>query len=329
MKQAATTKVLAILPRAAARATQWRPVLLLVLLGWIPTALLAVPLWRTLAENLDNSVHSAQWAQSMDVIMFADLITRVGLSGSALAGAGIAAVAVLLLLLPFQHAVLVTAARTDERIGLGELLRAGLREYGPMLRMLLVSLIPLGVALGLASLAFKWLGKYAQHAIVESDVDPVAWAVYALAGLLVVYALAGIEAGRARFALDPRKRSAFKAWWRGFKLMFFSPLRGLGIFLGITIPALIAVAALALARVEIATAGVPGFAIAWVIVQVLAAVLVWANFARLAAYYELTRALHDADMAVPPPRSVAPPMPTAPPASAARSDPPPALPSTS
>jgi hypothetical protein len=294
MNPPVTRKLRTILPRAALRAAQWRPLLLLVLIGWIPTALLAVPLWSALAENLDGSVHAAQWAQRLDVIMVADLLDRIGLGGSALAGAGIVAIAVLLLLMPFQHAVLVTAARTDERLGLGELLRAGLREYGPMLRMLLVSLIPLGVALGLAALALKGLSKYAEHAILASDVEHLGWAVYALAGLLLVFALAGIEAGRARFALDPRKRSAFLAWWRGFKLTFFNPLGGLGIFLGIAIPALIVVAALCLVRVEISTAGGLGFVAGWLIVQLVAAILVWAHFARIAAYFELTRAAHEA-----------------------------------
>jgi len=304
MNHPATKNVLAILPRAAARAAQWRPLLLLVLVGWVPTALLAVPLWRVMAENLDGSVHAAQWAQRVDVVMFADLIARMDLGSSALAGAGIAAAGLLLLLMPFQHAVLVTAARSDERLGLGELLHAGLREYGPMLRMVLVSLIPLGVALGAASLAFKGLGKYAQHAIVESDVDHLAWAIDALAGLLLVFALAGVEAGRARFALDPRKRSAFKAWWRGFKLVFFNPLGALGIFLGISVPALVAAAALALARVEIGTASGPGFFAGWVLVQLLAAILVWAHFARLAGYFELTRAAQEAATAALRPRSL-------------------------
>lgn len=304
MNQPITNKVLAILPRAAARGAQWRPVLLLVVLGWIPTVLLAVPLWRALAENLDNSLHAAQWAHKLDLIPLIDLFTRVGLGGSALAGAGIGAAIVFLLLLPLQHAVLVTAARTDERLKLGELLHAGLREYGPMLRMLLVSLIPLGIALVLASLAFKGVGKYAEHAIVEADIDPLSWAADALAALLVIFALAGVEAGRARFALDPRKRSAFKAWWRGFKLVFFNPLRGLGIFLGITVPALIVVAVLAVARVEISTASGLGFFLGWLIVQLLAAVLVWASLARLSGYYELTRAKHEAETAVLRPQSV-------------------------
>jgi hypothetical protein len=298
MNHAVTSKLRTILPRAAARALQWRPLLLLVLVGWIPTALVAVPVWRVLAENLDNSVHAAQWAQRLDVVMLVDVMARLALNGGSLAGAGIAAVVALLLLMPFQNAILVSAARTDQRLGMGELLHAGLREYGPMLRMLLVSLIPLGVALALVSLAFKGLGKYREHAILEADVELAGWGLDVLAGLLLVYALAGIEAGRARFALDPRKRSAFKAWWRGFTLVFFHPLGCLGIFLGVTVPALVVVAVLAVLRAELSTAGGAGFLAGWLIVQLLAAVLVWAHFARLAAYFELTRAAQEAATAV-------------------------------
>jgi hypothetical protein len=293
MNHPASKKVLGILPRAAGRATQWRPLLLLLLTGWIPTALLAVPLWRVLAENLDNSVHAAQWAQHVDLVMVSDLAGRMALNGSALAGAGIVSVLALLLLVPFQNAVLVTVARTDERLKLGELLRAGLREYGPMLRMLVVALLPLGVALGLSALAFKGVGKYAEHALLAADVDHVSWLADALAAVLVIYALAGLEAGRARFALDPRRRSAFKAWWRGFKLVFFRPLACAGIFLGVSVPALVVVAGLALARAEVSTAGAPGFWGGWMLVQLLALVLIWAHLARLCGYFELTRALQE------------------------------------
>lgn len=290
MSQPVTRRVRAIVPRAVVRAAQWRPLLLMVLIGWIPTALTAVPLWRVMAGNLDGSVHAAQWAQHPDIVMFADLMDRIVLGSGTLAGVAIAAAAMWLLLLPFQHAMLVAAARTDQRLGMGELLHAGLREYGPMLRMLLVSLIPLGLTLAVSWLAFKGLARYAHRAIVEADVDHLSWTIDLLVGLLFIFALAGIEAGRARFAFDPRKRSAFMAWWRGFKLVLFNPLAGLGIFLGISIPALMAIAAFGLLRVEMDTAGTAGFIAGWLVVQLLAATLVWAHLARLAAYFELTRA---------------------------------------
>jgi len=303
MNPADPRRLAVVLPRAAARAAQWRPLLLMVLAGWIPTALLAVPLWRLMAENLDASVPAAQWAQHLDVAMFADFLARIKPAGGALAGAGLSAALALLLLMPFQHAVLVTCARTDQRLGLGELLHAGLREYGPMLRMLFVSLIPLGLALGAAALAFKGLGRFARHAIVEADVDHLAWTIDAVAAVLLVFALASIEAGRARFAVDPRRRSALRAWWRGFKLVLLDPLRGLGVFLGIAVPALIVVLVLAVVRAEIATASAAGFAAGWLIVQALAAVMSWAHLARLSAYFELTRAADEAAGALRP-RSV-------------------------
>ena len=53
----------------------------------------------------------------------------------------------MLLLSPWLAGAAVTASRTPERLGFGELVRGGIAEYGPMLRMLLWSVIPLGVAL--------------------------------------------------------------------------------------------------------------------------------------------------------------------------------------
>jgi hypothetical protein len=293
MNHPASKSVWTSLKRGAGRATQWRPLLLLVLISWVPTALLAVPIWRVLAEQLDNSVHVAQWAQHLDLVMFTDVLGRLEFDGNALIGSAIAAGLVVLILLPFQNAMLVSAARTDERLRLGALLHAGLREYGPMLRMLLVSLIPLAIALGLSALAFKGLRKYSEHAILASDVDHLSWLVRVLAGLLLAFALAGVEAGRARFAYDPRKRSAFKAWWRGFKLVLFYPLRSFGIFLGITLAALCVAAALLLLRVQLPTGSMLGVFAGWGLVQVLAAILIWAHFARISAYYELTRAVQE------------------------------------
>jgi hypothetical protein len=293
MNHPASTNLWTILKRGAGRAVQWRPLLLLVLISWVPTALLAVPIWRVIAEQLDNSVHAAQWAQHMDVVMIADVLNGLGLNGNALIGSAFAAGLAVLILLPFQNALLVSAARTDERLRLGALLHAGLREYGPMLRLLLVSLIPLGIAGVLSALAFKGLHKYSEHAILASDVDHISWLVQVVAGLLLIFALAGVEAGRARFAYDPRKRSAFKAWWRGFKLVLFYPLRSFGIFLGITLVALFVAAALSFLRAELPTASILGVLAGWGIVQVLAAVLIWAHFARISAYYELTRAVQE------------------------------------
>jgi hypothetical protein len=294
MNHPASMKIPVILRHAAVRATQWRPLLLLVLLAWIPTAIAALPVWRILAEQLDGSAHAAQWAQRFHALVFFDLMSRFGLSGSALAGSGIAAAVAFLLLLPFQHALLVSATRTDEHLGLGELLHAGLREYGPMLRMLLVSLIPLGIALGITAVVFKGVSRYGEHAILATDVEHLSWLADIVAGLLIVFALAGIEAGRARFAYDPRKRSAFKAWWRGFKLVFFHPLRGFAIFLGFSVPALIVLAALALVRVELPGGGTGAAVGGWVLVQLMAAVFIWAHFARLSGYFEWTRAAQEA-----------------------------------
>jgi hypothetical protein len=290
----AADRLHALLPRAARRAAQWRPLLLLLVAGWVPTALLAVPLWRVLADNLDNSVHAAQWAQRLDLVMATDTIAQLTRAGSALAGAAIASLLLTLLLIPFQDAVLVTAARTNERLRLGELLHAGLREYGPMLRLLLVSLLPLALALGLSALAFKGVNRYAAHAVLADDVDRLGWLADALAAVLVITALAGVEAGRARFAYDPRKRSAFKAWWRGVKLVFRHPLRSYGVVLGISVPALLAAAVLGLARLELSTAGAGGFIAGWLIVQLLATVLNWAHLARLSGLYEVTRVQQEA-----------------------------------
>jgi hypothetical protein len=280
----------AILRRAMWSALQWRLLLLWILVGLIPTALLALPLTGVMATQLVYSVHGAEWARTVNVVMFADLMEQFEKVRYALRGADIAVLIALLAGIPFLNAMFVGAARSDKALRLGQLLHAGLAEYGPMLRLMLVSLVPLGIAVALGAVAIKGVHKYNEHAIRESDADMAKYAAEALAALLFVYAHAGVTAGRAWLAFEPNKRSAFKAWWRGAKLVFFHPLRSLGLYLGVTLLAGVALAVLSLLRVELHPGSVVGFLTGFLLVQVIAAVIGWMHYARLFALLGLTRA---------------------------------------
>src|SRR4029077_10566693 len=97
-------------------------------------------------------------------------------------------------------------------------------------------------------------------------------------------------AGRAWLAFDPNPRSAFKAWWRGAKLVFFHPLRSLGLYLTITLLAGLVLALLTLLRVDLPTGTMWGFLVGFMVVQAIAAVTAWMHYARLFALLGLTRA---------------------------------------
>jgi hypothetical protein len=279
-----------VLRSAMRSALQWRLLLLWILVGAIPTALLALPVSTFIATQLDDSVHAAEWASATNVVMFVDLMEQWQKGAGAFAGTGIAAAIALLAGIPFLNAMFVGASRSDQPLPLGALLHAGLAEYGPMLRLMFVSLIPLGIALGLGALAMKGVHKYVEQVILQSDAQTAMRAGQALAALLFVYAHAGVTAGRAWLAFDSSRRSALRAWWRGAKLVFFHPLRSLGLYLAITLLAALVLALLSLLRVELPTGSVWGFLVGFLVVQAIGAVIAWMHYGRLFALLGLTRA---------------------------------------
>jgi len=154
----------------------------------------------------------------------------------------------------------------------------------------LVALLPLGIALGLAALAMKGVTRYAEHAILESDVNHLRWAARALALLLLAWADAGIDAGRAEFALHPSRRSAFLAWWRGFKLVWRQPLRALGLYLAYSVLGLLAAFLVAWVQTAVPGGSVGGFLLGLLLTQVLVACMAWMHYARLFGLHALARA---------------------------------------
>lgn len=280
----------AILRQVFSIGAQWRALALWLLIGWIPTALLALPLWRVVAAQLDYSAQSALWAQHFDALMFVDLVDQLALQQDALAGAALLSGLVMLLLLPFIHAFLVTAAAAEVPLPWSELLQVGWRNYGPMLRLQLVALIPLGLAVGLCASGAFWVRKATAHAIVATAVEPWSWLVYGLGGVVFLLAHAMVDAGRAHFGLDPHRRSAVKASWRGLRLVLGHPLASLGRYFAITLVALLVLALLALARLNASSASWSGFTLAWLLVQGMALTIGWMHFCRVRALLLLARA---------------------------------------
>lgn len=292
MKREVTAGFFGMLGNASRAALQWRVLLLWVLVSWLPTVLLALPIWRSFAGQLDNSLHSAEWAQHANLLMIQDLVGQsLKSNADALTGSGIAAAAVLAALIPLLNGMLVTASRSDQRLGFGALLQGALREYGRMLRLMAWALIPLGIGAGLGVLSLYGVRKYAHDAVLETQVLTLTRAAYALTAVLCAAALVTVDAGRARLAFDPLRRSAVKAWWRGLRLTIAQPLRTLGLFFCITLIATLATGVLALLRVELNGAKLLGFLAGLLIVQIIVAVTGWMHFARLLAMLAVTKAV--------------------------------------
>jgi hypothetical protein len=287
-----SARFVAVLRAAARGALQWRVLLLWLIASWIPTALLTLPLWRLFSSWLDHTVHASQWAHSPDLVVLSVLVGRtVRLSGDALAGSGVAAGIVLCALIPLLNAMLVTASRAPAGrvLGFEALLQGALKDYGAMLRLMLWALVPLAFALGLGVLALRGAHHYEQGAILAADAELASRTALAVLAVLVLLALASIDAGRARLAFDPYKRSAIKAWWRGLRLVLSQPLRAIGLFVVITVLALLLAAALGLARTELAADSIPAAVGGLLIVQLIVLVTAWMHFARLLALLALTR----------------------------------------
>ena len=285
------TFTFAALPRAARSAFQWRLLLLWVALMLIPTAILGYTVWSMLSANLDYSVRAAELAHQIDLTVFADLMAAHGKSSAAFNNAGVLALIATLLVSPLFSGMAATAARADGTPGFRELVAGGIREYPRMLRMLVWSVVPLGIALALGGAAMDAAAEHGRTVIVEADADLAQWGALAVMLLLFALAHATLDAGRAALAIERRRTSAVKAWWSGCKMLLKRPLATLGVYLAISALGLAIAAALVVGRINVSGASIGGFIGALLLVQLTVAVIGWMRSARLFAMVELARSV--------------------------------------
>jgi hypothetical protein len=282
---------LTLTTRASRAALQWRLLLLWAGLLLIPAIVAVIPVWRTLGASLDQAIHAAALAQQLDLMTVADLAANASRNGAAISQAAIAAIVLTLLLSPLLSGLVVTAARAPAPPGFGALLTGAISEYGRMLRMLLWSIVPLGVALAIGAGALKLADRHAATAILEADADLARHLALLLAGVLFLLACATLDAGRAALAVDRRRTSAVKAWWRGLGMLRRRPLACLAIYLVITVLGLALYALLGVARLNLAGPGPLAIAAGLLATQLAALVLAWMRSARLFALIGVKRSI--------------------------------------
>jgi hypothetical protein len=276
---------------ASRAALQWRLLLWWALLLLLPTMAAALPVWQMLAANLDHSVYAAQLAGKLDMLAIADLGTSAREHyAAAMGNGGIVALALTLLLSPLLAGMTIHAARAAKRPGLMDLLAGGAHEYARMFRMLVWSVVPLAIAGIVAGVAFKVAGKALETAILESDADHASHIAMAVAAVAFALVHATIDAGRALFANERRRRSAVVAWWGGVRLLVRRPFSVLGVYVAITGAGLLLAGLLALARLQVPALGAGGTVGAVLLTQLAVLVLGWMRSARLFALIALTRA---------------------------------------
>jgi len=291
MNNPSSRGAVAALVSGLGNAFQWRLLLWWLLALWLPTLLVALPLWSGLQAQWGQSPQAAAIAAAQDLPLWADAL--VGMEG-AMGGISIAAMfatLLTLLLSPWLAGMVVASIRAGRRLGMGELLHGGLSEYGRMFRMLLWSILPLGIAVGLGLAALHLAGKNADSAILASEVDNPKRIALVVLALLFVFAHMTIEAGRGWLGANAGLRSVLRAWWRGTRLVLRRPLAALVVYLGTSVVAYALAALFGIWRLNTSGAGIGGFLLGLLLAQLVFLALAWGRIARLYGFADLAGAV--------------------------------------
>jgi hypothetical protein len=266
---------------------RWRVQLWWVIALALPALIALLPIWTSLQSQFAYSPKSAVIAALGDVPLLVDGLRGMGAQLEGITLAGVVATAISLLLSPWLTGMVVASIRERRSLGMGELAHGGLREYGRMFRMLLWSILPMGVAIGIGSAIFVALGKQAGEAILASEAARASNIGLGVMAVLVLFAHATVEAGRGWLAADIGLRSAVRAWWRGLKLVLRRPLASFGVYLGTAIVGYGLALVFAWLRTRTGGASTGGFVLGVAVTQLLVAMLAFARIARLHGFAAL------------------------------------------
>lgn len=266
---------------------QWRLLLAWVLILLLPTLLLALPVTGWLHAQFGHSLQAAAIAAGQDLPMLVEGLSAIGDHGAWLGGSALGAVLVMVVLAPWLTGMVVASIRSGFPLRMGALLRAGLGEYLRMLRMLLWSLLPLGIALALGIWAMNLADKHTEQAILAADADGSARLALVAAVVLLVLAHASVEAGRGWLGADVGLRSVIRAWWRGCKLLLRRPVATLTVYLGTSLVGYGLALLFGVLRVQADGSSVGGWLAGFVLTQLAVAMLAWGRIARVYGMAEL------------------------------------------
>lgn len=271
-------------------AVQWRLLLLWLLIMLIPASLVALPLRSMLGGLLDSSVHASEWARQFNDLMFSDVIMNLSQHPEWLVTSMAIAQAVTLLLSPFLTGMIVGSGRAGRTLGFGALLQSGFVEYGRMFRLLLWSLVPYGIVIGVGLLGGHLVDKHSEQAVLESQADRYASIAHWVLIIVLVLAQAIVESARAAFIADTSLRSATRALGRGIKQLFRKPVRTLLFYLIVTVIGLVLVLLFGMLRIRVTAVGFVGFVVALLLSQIVVLVIGWMRAARLFALAKVAQA---------------------------------------
>lgn len=270
-------------------ALQWRLLLWWVIALALPAGIAALPIWSALAAQFSESPHAAAIAGGTNLPLLIDGLVAMRDGFGGITAGMIVAVAIALLLSPWLTGMVVASIRAQRTLRMAELLHAGLTEYGRMLRMMLWSVIPFGVALAIGAGVSSALDKHAADAILSADAERLGTIGTVVLAVLALIAHATLEAGRGQLAADPTATSTVRAWWRGVRLVLHRPLAALIVYFGIAIVGYAIALMLLWLRLRIGSASAGGFVTGLLVTQLIVAALAWTRIARLHAFADLSR----------------------------------------
>ena len=264
-----------------AGALQWRLLLLWLLATLIPALLVATPLWASLQAQFGHVVDAAAIAAGDNLPM---LMEGMGEAArhfgwlAALVGGG---TLLMLLVAPWLTGMVIASLRAGRRLGFVELIAGGLAEYWRMLRMMLWSILPLGLAMVVGSGIMGAMHKGTEDAILASDVESAGRIGLIVLVVLLVLAHATVEAGRGWLGADPALRSVIKAWWRGLKLLVRRPLATLLVYIVTCVAGFGLAALLGWLRLAVDGVGFGAVVVSFLVGQAIVLAIAWGRIARL------------------------------------------------
>lgn len=260
---------------------QWRLMLLWIFITLLPTLTVALPLWRVLDDLVGHSVHAEEWARHFNGIFLADVsyaLQRSKWIGSAF----VAGIVLTLVISPFLSGMAVAGGRANRALSFGGLLQGGATEYGRMLRLLPLSLVPYGLVVLAARGMSSLIEDKVDAALLPSTADMYGHGSLVVIVLCFIIAQAIVESARAQFIADITLRSSLRAFGRGIVQVVRRPFASVFAYVAITVIGLGLSALIASWRGHSVAVGSEWF-VAFLIVQLGVAVVAWMRTSRLLA----------------------------------------------
>jgi hypothetical protein len=277
--------------RALARGAHVRLLLLTVAALALPAVLGTLPVLSFLGGLLDRSTRARELVAALDSSGLVEMVRQLGdapaaaaipsgILAAALAGAALA---------PVLGGAALTVARAEGPVGFRGLLRGAGEYYGRLLRTMAVALVPFAIAGAIAAVGFYFAHKAGEDAVLDASATRSFRLALAVAATVLLLAQITLDAGRAHFAAQPERRSAFLAWWGGVVLVARHPVRAVGLCAVSSVLGLGLAILLTALRLRLHQAGAGTVALSFAVGQLAVAAVAWDRASRLAGLTELVR----------------------------------------